>query len=141
MGHYAKVNSNNKVEQVIVATADVVASFPEEEGIRWIKTSYNTRGGVHYEPNTDTPSTDQSKALRMNYAGVGCYYDSVRDAFIAPQPFPSFILNEETLQWSAPQTRPDDIFDPDGKMIGTWRWDEDAYNADGEGWVIVGTYG
>ena len=140
MGHYAKVNQNNKVEQVIVASADVIESFPEEEGIRWIKTSYNTRGGVHYEPNSNTPSSDQSKALRVNYAAVGSDYDPDRDAFIAMQPFASFVLDEQTLLWSPPQARPDDIYDPDGNMIGTWRWDEDAYNTDGEGWVIVGSY-
>ena len=77
MGHYARIE-NNTVVQVIVAKADVIA----ERAGEWIKTSYNTRGGVHYNPDDITEqSADQSKALRKNFAGAGMVYDRVRDAF------------------------------------------------------------
>ena len=80
MAHYAKVR-DGIVLQVIVAEADFFKTFVDTEPGRWIQTSYNTRGGVHYEPNSITPSSDQSKALRKNYAGIGFLYDSDKDAF------------------------------------------------------------
>ena len=71
MGHYAKIE-NNVVVQVIVAKADVIT----ERSGEWIKTSYNTRGGVHYNPDDLTEqSVDQSKALRKNFAAAGMIYD------------------------------------------------------------------
>ena len=108
MGHYAYVNAQGIVEQVIVATQDVVASGAFGTSSSWVKTSYNTRGGIHYEPNVipATPSLDQSKALRKNYASVGFTYNVGLDAFVPPQPFPSWILNEETCLWSAPTPMP-----------------------------------
>jgi hypothetical protein len=107
MSHYAKVN-NGKVEQVIVAEAEFFNTFVDSSPGTWLQTSYNTRGGIHYEPNSNNPSSDQSKALRKNYAGIGYTYDSQRDAFIAPKPFNSWILNEDTCQWEAPVIRPND---------------------------------
>lgn len=101
MAHFAKIE-NNIVTQVIVAEQDFIDT---QEGT-WVQTSYNTRGGVHYEPNSYTPSSDQSKALRKNYAGIGYTYDSTRDAFIPPQPFSSWTINETTCQWEAPVTYP-----------------------------------
>jgi hypothetical protein len=72
------------------------------------RTSYNTRGGVHYDPVTNEPSADQSKAFRKNYAGVGYTYDETRDAFIPPKPFDSWTLNETSCLWEAPVAMPDD---------------------------------
>lgn len=106
MAHFAKV-SNGKVVKVIVAEASFFDNFVDDSPGQWIQTSYNTRGGVHYEPNSYTPSEDQSKALRGNYAGIGYTYDSTLDAFYAPQPFNSWILNEETFIWEAPIEIPD----------------------------------
>jgi hypothetical protein len=63
---------------------------------------------VHYVTDSTTPSSDQSKALRKNYAGKGYIYDRVRDAFYAPQPYPSWTLNEDTCQWEAPISKPVD---------------------------------
>ena len=80
MAHYAKV-VNGIVTKVIVAEADFFKTFVDDTAGAWIQTSYNTRGGIHYEPNSNTPSSDQSKALRKNYAGVGFTYDSDNDAF------------------------------------------------------------
>jgi len=116
MGHYAKVK-NGIVTQVIVANKEFIDTIQDNDN-SWVKTSYNTRGGVHYQPNTNEPSQDQSKALRKNYAGIGYVYDSVRDAFYQPKPFESFTLNEETCIWEAPISAPsDDKF---------YQWNEDS---------------
>ena len=129
MAHYAKVN-NGIVEQVIVAEADYFDTFIDNSPGEWIQTSYNTRGGVHYEPNTDTPSDDQSKALRKNYAGIGYTYDSDRDAFIPPKPYNSWTLNETTCWWEAPVAYPSD-----GEL---YSWNEEKYQADNtQGWEKV----
>ncbi len=107
MAHYAKV-LNQKVQKVIVAEEDFFNTFVDSSPGEWIKTSYNTSGGVHYQPNSNTPSDDQSKALRKNYAGVGYTYDQTRDAFIPPKPFNSWTLNETTCLWDPPVVYPTD---------------------------------
>jgi len=104
MSHFAKVE-NGTVTQVIVAEQDVIDTGMFGSG--WIQTSYNTRGGVHYNQNNE-PSEDQSRALRKNYAGVGYTYDSERDAFIPPQPYASWVLDEATCLWTAPVAMPTD---------------------------------
>lgn len=121
MGHYAKV-VDSKVTQVIVAEESFFDSFVDDSPGEWIKTSYNTRGGVHYEPDSDTPSADQSKALRKNYAGVGFTYDKDKDAFIPPQPYDSWTLNETSCQWEAPVPYP-----TDGELY-TWNEDTQQWN-------------
>jgi len=113
MSHFAKIE-NDVVTQVIVAEQEFVDAQPGE----WVQTSYNTRGGVHYALNSDTP--DGGVALRKNYAGVGYAYDRQRDAFIPPQPFPSWTLNDETCLWNAPVPYPED-----GEI---WYWNEDLQN-------------
>ena len=119
MGHFAKV-SNGIVTKVIVAEADFFNNFVDDSPGQWIQTSYNTRGGVHYKPNTNEPSEDQSKALRKNYAGIGYTYDATRDAFIPPQPFNSWTLNEDTCLWDSPVPYP-----ADGKL---YKWNEELVN-------------
>jgi hypothetical protein len=96
MSHFAKIE-NGTVTQVIVAEQDVIDSGIFGNG--WVQTSYNTHGGVH--ANGGTP-------LRKNFAGIGYTYDSQRDAFISPQPYPSWTLVEETCQWTAPVAMPTD---------------------------------
>ena len=123
MGHFAKV-SNGIVTRVIVAEADFFNNFVDDSPGQWIQTSYNTRGGVHYQPNTNEPSEDQSKALRKNYAGIGYTYDSTRDAFIPPQPFNSWTLNEDTCLWDSPVPYPED-----GKL---YKWNEEIVN-----WEVI----
>jgi len=107
MAHFAKVQ-NDIVTQVIVAEPEFFQTFVDTSPGEWIQTSYNTRGGVHYKPNTNEPSDDQSKALRKNYAGTGFTYDKTRDAFIPPKPYESWTLNEETCLWDSPVPYPDD---------------------------------
>ena len=119
MGHFAKV-SNGIVTKVIVAEADFFNNFVDDSPGKWIQTSYNTRGGVHYAPNTNEPSKNQSKVLRKNYAGIGYTYDSTRDAFIPPQPFNSWTLNEDTCLWDSPVAYP-----TDGKL---YKWNEEILN-------------
>lgn len=115
MGHYAKV-VNGVVTNVIVAEKDFFDTFIDSSPGEWIQTSYNTKGGIHYQPNTNIPSDDQTKALRKNYAGIGYAYDSVRDAFIPPKPYNSWVLNDYSCLWEAPVALPND-----GKQ---YFWDE-----------------
>ena len=107
MAHFAKV-LDKKVIQVIVAEPEFFETFVDTSPGQWIQTSYNTLGGVHYDPVTKEPSNDQSKALRKNYAGVGYTYDAEHDAFIPPQPYPSWILNQESFLWECPVPLPAD---------------------------------
>jgi hypothetical protein len=107
MAHFAKV-LNGTVQQVIVAEPEFFNTFVDTSPGEWIQTSYNTRGGVHYNPETNQPSADQSKALRKNYAGIGYMYDAQRDAFIPPKPYNSWILNEQTCLWESPIPYPTD---------------------------------
>tara|TARA_R100000353_G_C6440573_1_gene178441 strand:- start:247 stop:621 length:375 start_codon:yes stop_codon:yes gene_type:complete len=109
MAHYAKVQSGI-VKKVIVAEQEFIDSYIDNEPGEWVQTSYNTHGGVHYEPNSNfsIPSSDQSKALRKNYAGVNFHYNKVKDAFYEPQPYPSWTLNETTFLWEPPTAYPDD---------------------------------
>ena len=117
MAHFAKIN-NGIVEQVIVAEPEFFQTFVDSSPGQWLQTSYNTRGGIHYEPDSETPSADQSKALRKNYAGVGYLYSAELDAFIPPKPYPSWVLNEQTCWWEAPIPYP-----TDGKK---YLWNEDT---------------
>jgi hypothetical protein len=107
MSHFAKIQ-NGLVTQVIVAEPEFFEKFIDSSPGQWIQTSYNTRGGIHYEPNSSTPSPDQSKALRKNYAGVGYTYDAARDAFIPPPPYASWVLNEFSCLWEPPTPYPND---------------------------------
>ena len=114
MAHFAKV-VDGKVTQVIVAEPEFFETFVDTSPGEWIQTSYNTRGGQHTQGGTP---------LRKNYAGIGFTYDRIRDAFIPPQPFPSWTLDDETCLWNAPVAYPDD-----GK---SYNWDEATTN-----WVEV----
>ena len=114
MAHYAKV-SNTLVTQVIVAEAEFFDTFVDSSPGEWVQTSYNTQGGVH---------SDGGVALRKNYAGVGFTYDSTRDAFIPPQPYASWLLNEDTCLWDSPVPYPTDDL--------RYSWDEDTTS-----WVEV----
>jgi hypothetical protein len=123
MAHYAKVN-NGIVEKVIVAEAEFFETFVDSSPGEWIQTSYNTRGGIHYQPNSNTPSEDQSKSLRKNYAGIGFAYDKDRDAFIPPKPFNSWILNEDTCLWKAPVVMPTETLEENQY----YSWNESIVN-------------
>jgi hypothetical protein len=102
MAHYAKIE-NGLVVQVIVAEEDFILTGAVGDPANWVQTSYNTRGGVHYGQDGQPSGRKQ---LRKNYAGIGFAYDATRDAFIPPQPFPSWTLDEDTCLWSAPVAMP-----------------------------------
>lgn len=113
MSHFAKVE-NGTVTQVIVIEQDVLNLGHWGDPALWVQTSYNTHGGVH--ANGGTP-------LRKNFAGIGYTYDSQRDAFYPPQPFASWVLDEDTCLWKAPVDRPTD---------GNYTWDEETVS-----WIAV----
>lgn len=109
MSHFAQIDSNNIVTQVIVAEQDVINTGMFGDPATWIQTSYNTHGGVHTQGGTP---------LRKNYAGIGYSYDASRDAFISPKLFASWILDEQTCLWNAPVPVPSSNI--------PHRWDEDS---------------
>ena len=97
MGHFAKV-VDGKVVQVIVAEPEFFDTFVDSSPGTWLATSYNTFGNKHTKGGTP---------LRGNYAGIGYTYDTEKDVFYAPQPFPSWTLSSNYL-WEAPIPIPDD---------------------------------
>jgi len=99
MSHFAKIDSNNIVTEVIVAEQDFINSGAVGDSFLWVQTSYNNN-------------------FRKKYASVGDTYDSDLDAFYGPQPYPSWTLNEDTCLWEAPVAYPDD-----DKM---YVWDEET---------------
>ena len=113
MSHFERFTAQGIVEQVIVAEQDFIDTLSDRTS--WVQTSYNTYGGQHPE----------GRPLRKNYAGIGYSYDSVRDAFIPPQSYASWVLNEETCLWDAPTPYP-----TNGK---TYNWDENTQQ-----WVETG---
>jgi hypothetical protein len=104
MSHFAKV-VDGIVVQVIVAEPEFFNTFVDTSPGTWVQTSYNTRGGIHYSPDTNTP--DGGIALRKNYAGIGYTYDSIRDAFIAPKPNDDWLLDENSCLWYDPAFPPE----------------------------------
>lgn len=101
MAHFAQLDENNVVVQVIVAGDEYEQTgeqlYAEIAGGVWKRTSYNTSGGVH---------TSGGTPFRKNYAGIGFTYDEQRDAFIPPKPFESWALNEQSCLWEAPVQKP-----------------------------------
>ncbi len=101
MAHFAKIDNNNIVTEVIVSEKDFINSGKVGDEFLWVQTSYNDN-------------------FRKNFAGIGYAYDSTRDAFIPPQLFNSWTLNEDTCQWEAPVAMPDDN--------KNYTWDEATTN-------------
>jgi len=106
MAHFAEIINGVVARVIVVSNADTASNGVEDGAIgaafcanllggEWVQTSYNNN-------------------IRFNYAGVGFTFDAVRDAFIAPKPYPSWVLDEATCTWDAPVPRP----------AGQWRWDE-----------------
>lgn len=109
MSHFAKINEQNVVVDVVVGRQEddgKEAELSARTGDVYKQTSYNTRGGVHLLGGTP---------LRKNYAGIGWTYDETRDAFIPPKPFNSWTLNENSCLWEPPVPQP---------MNGLFEWDE-----------------
>ena len=111
MAHFAQIDGNNIVAQVIVADQETINTGLFGDPATWIQTSYNTQGGVHTQGGTP---------LRKNYAGIGYTYDATKDAFIPPKPFNSWTLNEDTCLWNPPVPYP-----MDNKV---YLWNEETLN-------------
>ena len=101
MAHFAKIDSNNIVTEIIVAEQNFINSGAVGDSFLWVQTSYNGN-------------------FRKNYAGIGYTYDKTRDAFIAAKPYASWTLVEDTCRWKAPTAMPDDGKD--------YTWNEDTTN-------------
>ena len=110
MSHFCKV-VDGKVTQVIVAEPEFFDTFVDSSPGTWLQTSYNTHGNQHPE----------GRPLRGNYAGVGFTYDATNDVFIAPKPFDSWVINEDTWLWEAPVAMPTD---------GQYTWNEETTSWD-----------
>lgn len=152
MAHYAQLDENNIVVNVFVGRDDTVEGIDDWEtyyatdGFTVKQTSYNTKAGVHYDPETGEPSADQTKALRGNYAGIGFTYDAENDVFVAPQPFDSWVMNETTWTWEAPVDKPSDANDAHDTSLPVkqYEWNEATtswdyintwnYNSETETW-------
>lgn len=113
MAHFAQVDENNLVTQVIVVNnsdCQINGVEIEEAGVLFCKTLFGT--------DTKWKQTSYNGNIRKNYAGIGFTYDAARDAFIPPKPFNSWLLNEDTCQWNSPVAYPDD-----GNL---YKWDEET---------------
>ena len=114
MAHYAKVKDGIVLE-VVVAEQDVLSHLGAGYGETWVQTSFNTRGGKHYDSDNNE---DSGTPLRANYAGVGYTYHSGNDVFYATKPYASWLLDGTTYLWGAPVAYPSD-----GKY---YIWNEDS---------------
>ena len=132
MAHYAQIDSNNIVTQVIVVadadTADAQGNHMESIGIafcqrliggNWKQTSYNTQSGTH--TNGGTP-------FRGNYAGIGYTYDPTNDVFYAPQPYPSWTISAPTWTWTPPVPYPTDVGIEESPKRYTWNEETKAWD-------------
>lgn len=129
MAHFAKLDENNLVIEVVVTDNndpngdEGLAWLENNLGGRWVKTSYNTQRGQHILGGIP---------FRKNYAGIGFYFDEERDAFIPPKVFASWVLNEDTCQWEPPISKPEDAKQSLDDLGKIYVWDESVVN-----WVEV----
>jgi len=146
MTHFAKISETNEVLTVhVVDNKDVLnADGVEDETVgqaylekhnnwpaqMWIQTSYNTRGGKHYDNKTGELS-DESKALRGNYAGIGYTWDKDNNLFYPKKPYASWVLNTTDAQWHSPiGDAPDDLTDEEKTAATHYQWNEDSKSWD-----------
>lgn len=118
MAHFAEIDENNFVIRVVVVDNNELLNNgveSEAKGIQFCKNLYGL--------DTNWVQASYNASIRKNYPGAGFIYDTVRDAFLSPQPFPSWTLNEDTCKWEAPIPHPSE---------GNYMWDEDTVS-----WVAV----
>lgn len=129
MAHFAEIDSSNVVISVIViddryeSDGESYCQYLTKSNNRWLKTSYNTLRNEHLKGGTP---------FRKNYAGIGFTYNEEIDGFVPPKPFDSWILDEETGQWTSPVPFPGFDFLPDGTVNKSLRWNEELVN-----WVVI----
>jgi hypothetical protein len=133
MAHYAMLDENNIVTQVIVVSnddiKDVNGNEVEEIGVAFCKKLLGA--------DTRWKQTSYNNNFRVRYAGISYHYNEELDAFVPPSPFPSFILNEETADWESPLGAAPALTEEEIASRSFYRWDEDAYQADNTtGWVL-----
>lgn len=126
MAHFAQLDENNIVIGVVVINnddcLDADGNESEDVGVAFCKTLFGE--------DTIWKQTSYNGNIRKNYAGIGDTYDATRDAFIAPQPYASWTLDEDTCRWEPPISR------PEGE--GPYVWNEESYQADNTaGWELV----
>jgi len=97
MAHFAILKVGNIVEQVVVVSNDIATT--EQAGIDFLRNLYKNQ-------HLSVIQTSYNNNIRKNFAGIGYQYDQARDAFIAPKPFSSWVLNEDTCRWEAPVAQP-----------------------------------
>lgn len=125
MAHFAKINENNIVTEVLVIEQDMIDTGNWGDPSSFVQTSYNTRGGVYYTPNTNNPDPDQSKAFRKNYAGIGYIWlpnGPDGPGFAPPKPYSSWILNSFSYHYEPPLPMPTPNNPP------PYVWDEEIKN-------------
>jgi hypothetical protein len=113
MSHFAKINNNNIVTEIISSEKNFINTGLVGDEFLWIQTSYNSN-------------------FRKNFAGIGDSYDSIRDAFIPPKPYDSWVLDEVSCSWVAPVDRPQPTRASDGLKLTWHKWDEATTN-----WIEV----
>ena len=138
MAYFAKIKDGIVESVIAVSNADCIDADGSEsdaagvasltsfgiptESFTWKRTSYNTRGGKHFD--SETNEEDDGVPFRKNYAGIGYTYDEERDAFIPPSPFPSWNLDEDTCHWTAPVPYPE-VEIKDGIPTKMYDWNEE----------------
>ena len=132
MAHFAQLDSNNVVTQVIVVSNDDITDSNGNEvesiGVAFCQKLLGA--------DTNWKQTSYNNNMRTRYAGIGYSYNSELDAFIPPQPYASWTLNSTSKDWEAPITQPT-LTDEQIEARSYYRWDEDAYQADNTaGWVL-----
>ena len=141
MGHWARIDENSIVQEVIVIKESELDTGNWGDKANWIKTSYNTYNGKHYVPKDhqdwSEESPDQSKALRFRYAGIGMKYDATNDVFYKQQPFSSWTLNTTTWEWQAPIAKPSLTRHQQETEYKYYEWNETLYQSDNtQGWEL-----
>ena len=127
MAHYAQLDENNVVTQVIVVSnddiKDVNGNEVEEIGVAFCKKLLGA--------DTNWKQTSYNNNMRVRYAGIGYSYNAELDAFIPPQPYASWVLNEETADWESPIGPAPALTEEEQAAFSFYRWDEEG----GE-WVL-----
>lgn len=139
MAHFAQLDENNIVQQVIIINNDDIIDLEtgEESELKGIQLCKSILG-----EDTNWKQTSYNNKIRKNYAGCGYKYDASIDAFIPPQPYNSWIFNEEDCQWGAPVPKPMTSVTPAGdetpeEIFARSVWDEEKYQETGDGWKVL----
>ena len=133
MAHFAQLDENNVVIQVIVVSNDNITDSngveTESIGVAFCKKLLGA--------DTNWKQTSYNNSMRVRYAGIGYSYNAELDAFVAPQPYASWTLDAETADWVSPLGDAPALTDEEIAALSYYRWDEDAYQADNTtGWVL-----